>query len=869
MKSSFYSEFKDRTLTIPTIQRDYIQPLDKKIIVPFVERIAEALSSQDDYLDLNYIYGIKSSDGTNFEPIDGQQRITTIWLVYLFLEANCSSEEVLPAITLCYKTREYAQDFTSSLIKNFSSPERGSEKWSVRNILMDKPLPSTLIQDAPWFRDSWSKDISVSSILSALDVIHEILYNRSDLTVLYTTFRNSHSISFAFKETDDLGDDIYVKMNARGKALSSFENLKAWLNENLKAKLGIDDSRFSTRRCKFYQNWCQSLDNEWLDLFWTNRNQNNYYPEEIDDSILRCIYTLLWCYWITVPEQKRTLLLGNLGKASNNELLRIGGIIGLKDLKEEVTPEIFMQRLLAKFLESKDYDMPLFILDKLNLFPVKIYIWLNNVLNGMCMNASELNTLNSPENPQRVWFWKEPEESFPIPLFTQLMLEENGAQINLEKALLCLSYASYSAYKDPSTTLERWMYHCRNLIYNYRNKKNQSRLYDFINSIAQSIKSTAKISKTKNIDEALRGNDTQLFRGFGKPIDGLIEEERVKAEIWLTREEWVPFMHELEDNDFFRGHISFIFQFLGKDIDKIKTSDFISYCILAKALFDEATFMHRDNPDRLLHRALLAQGSHYGIGFYNDSGAWTFMKYPAEWQRFFRDNDDNHNEAIGNLLRTMTDSMSDDKSINSIEATLNEIIKSSDVTDWRRWFIKDKCVWKAMGELACRWYSDFNIKLIPRYKLGKYRCDVRSYYFYRQFRFKYADRHADTKEYIKTEKGNYSYLNWDLAYYNEGDYPCLFVERSYQSVIIAIDVLFNHKSDNDDSFIFQLFVRDKDNQTAKEYVERNAIIPQNVLDKYHLAFNGQRNELKKLSVISVKALLIHIVNDLNKSIWKE
>lgn len=861
MKSSFYNEFNCRTLIIPNIQRDYIQPLDKKIIVPFIERIIEALSLPEDYLDLNYIYGIKNSDGTTFEPIDGQQRLTTIWLVYLFLEANCASEGSSPGIKLCYKTREYAQDFTTSLMKNFS-PENGSENWSVRRILRNKEQPSKLIQDAPWFRKSWSEDISVASMLSALDVIYEILSDRSDLNELYKSLLDNGSISFAFKDTKDLGDDIYVKMNARGKALSSFENLKAWLNENLKTKLGIDESQNLTRRLAFYQNWCQSLDNEWLNLFWTNRNQHNPYPEEIDDSILRCFYTLLWCYWITVPEEKRIHLLGSLSNASENELVRIGNIIGLKDLKGKITQEIFIQRILSKFLETRDYDLPLFILDKLNLFPVKFYLWLGNVLDGMCINVSAINSLNDAENPHRVWLWEEPKN--PVPLFTQLMMEESNKQISLEKALLCLSYACISAHTDTKTSIERWMYHCRNLIYNFRDKKFRSKLSDSLNSIAKSIKASASIAKTEDIDEVLQQNDTQLFSSFGK----LVEEERIKAEIWLTREEWRSSMRSLEENGFFRGHISFIFQFLGKDIDQIKTHDFKEFCALAKVLFDETTFMNKDNPDRLLQRALLAKGSRYGIGFYNDSGAWTFMKYPGEWQRFFRDTDDGHNEAIGNLLRYMTDSKPvADKSFAAIDAALREIVKSSNTEDWRDIFIKDKLVWQAMRELCCKWVSDYDIKLIPGYRLGKYRADLRSYHFYRQFRSKHADKHAESDVYIKTANGRYSYLGWELAYYNMEDYPCLFMERKIDSYTIAIDVSFNHKGDKEDNYTLQLFVREKENQADEDYSERNRILPQIVLHKHHLTFNGRRNELKELSFAAIETLLIDVVNDLNDSLW--
>ena len=87
-----------------------------------------------------------------------------------------------------------------------------------------------------------------------------------------------------------LTDDIYVKMNGRGRPLSYYENLKSWMDEKV-TKLFIDEP-------EFYEDWEKKMDNEWTDFFWLNRNKEQEHPEEIDDEQERFLYNLLRIFWI-------------------------------------------------------------------------------------------------------------------------------------------------------------------------------------------------------------------------------------------------------------------------------------------------------------------------------------------------------------------------------------------------------------------------------------------------------------------------------------------------------------------------------------------------------------------------------------------
>ena len=83
-------------IVIPKIQRPYAQGRSDGVSTfvrnSFLEEIFESLTSGE-IMDLNFVYGIiRSDDKENImELLDGQQRLTTLFLVYWYV-ANCELE---------------------------------------------------------------------------------------------------------------------------------------------------------------------------------------------------------------------------------------------------------------------------------------------------------------------------------------------------------------------------------------------------------------------------------------------------------------------------------------------------------------------------------------------------------------------------------------------------------------------------------------------------------------------------------------------------------------------------------------------------------------------------------------------------------
>ena len=96
---------------IPMIQRDYAHGREdehaKQVRTSLLNDIKKAIQNHIP-LDLNFIYG-KEENGI-FIPIDGQQRLTTLFLFYLYIYGNDKEKKTL-FYHFSYETRISSRDF--------------------------------------------------------------------------------------------------------------------------------------------------------------------------------------------------------------------------------------------------------------------------------------------------------------------------------------------------------------------------------------------------------------------------------------------------------------------------------------------------------------------------------------------------------------------------------------------------------------------------------------------------------------------------------------------------------------------------------------------------------------------------------------
>lgn len=244
------SEYKINEIVIPSIQRDYAQGRRNDIFIERIrKRFLKSLKSGIDgsnQLYLDFVYGF-IADGV-MTPLDGQQRLTTLFLLYWY----ASKKEHIP-IADCdfisrfsYKTRPSSADFCKHLTSfqpNFDS----------------EPLSCQIINQS-WFPYDWANDPTVDSMLNMIDSIDETFKNVSDI---WKNLVVDNKIVFHFLSLDELGltDDLYIKMNSRGKPLTQFECFKAELEQNIKDQ----DIR---------KRIIEKIDIGWTDFLWKYKNQD-------------------------------------------------------------------------------------------------------------------------------------------------------------------------------------------------------------------------------------------------------------------------------------------------------------------------------------------------------------------------------------------------------------------------------------------------------------------------------------------------------------------------------------------------------------------------------------------------------------------
>ncbi|MBD5425962.1 MAG: DUF262 domain-containing protein [Treponema sp.] len=290
-KTSFWNFIKNNKIEIPIIQRDYAQGRadEENIRESFVHYLKEALDSNisgnsEPYI-LDFIYGSKSR-GTIL-PLDGQQRITTLWLLHWYIafkkDVPISEDEKHYFFNFSYETRETSRDFIEQLCHLLSNKE---------NKIQDRI--SAYITKHLWFLKDWNNDQTITSMLIMLDYIDEV-FKESPLETYWNNLISDKSAIVFYElklENFGLTDDLYIKMNARGKSLTNFENFKADFVGYLTERENKKESDENTA-----ERISRKLDTDWTDIFWENRyidESKNCHIDEIYFGFLNRYFLNEW-----------------------------------------------------------------------------------------------------------------------------------------------------------------------------------------------------------------------------------------------------------------------------------------------------------------------------------------------------------------------------------------------------------------------------------------------------------------------------------------------------------------------------------------------------------------------------------------------
>ena len=262
--------FSLNNLIVPEIQREYVWGNNPEVLEKFLIDLEGKAAPCDEChhvhtnknVNVGFLYSYKppyvkfESDRILDEYlIDGQQRITTLFLLLLYRAAVEGRVDDFLAIFRVekesfdmgfnYKVRDLTQRFIQQLIEHVKN--HGKKAF---DFLKD------LNNDSPsWLLGDYRTDPTVESMLSALKSIKKVFENTEDYYFDYLLI-NIHFWHFK-TETTSQGEELYITMNSRGEQLSD--------NEMKKARAIPNSELFA-----YGQKW-----EEWQTIFWRKRGDNN------------------------------------------------------------------------------------------------------------------------------------------------------------------------------------------------------------------------------------------------------------------------------------------------------------------------------------------------------------------------------------------------------------------------------------------------------------------------------------------------------------------------------------------------------------------------------------------------------------------
>lgn len=667
-RMSFIQLFSQKRLQveIPIIQRDYAQGRENQHAVrsSFLDALHEYLQKGEPFQDLDFVYGSiiedKASPGVGetvgrFVPLDGQQRLTTLFLLHWYLAQVSGKAEFLRSqlsangrSLFSYETRSSSKEFCDALMANdidFScllELESGAES-----------VAST-IKDSGWFYLSWVSDPTISAMLTMLDAIHNKFENNADFFDRLVDGERP-VITFLFLNLQEfkLTDDLYIKMNARGKQLTHFENFKARLQKKIKTfNEPWPEYRLSFQKLNVsgYDYFIHKIDTDWADLFWDYRNKKSGNEADADntydDELMNFIALVIANFHIVYHGIKKDFFGGSgaLKKLSVNDYDALGCLT--QPLIEHL---IGVFDLLGHKKPSGTGITPYF----------------------------EANPYYSEED-----------------VFTKVIKNNTNYTEKLR------FYAFYAALDKgiKKEDLLSWMRVVFNLSENII--IDTAVIYEGLLKSIQNL-----LQRDACILDQLRNNEN--VSGFRETQ---ILEEKVKAHLFIRSLEWKSRILELEKHTYFRGQIGFILRFSGiidyyqehgntdwGVADSGYLERFVGYAASASAVFS-CIAESSEKIDYAWERAVLTKGDYLTpktasrFNLLSTRSNKSNIERDHTWKRLLRlspSNDEQWHHKQNFVKAVFDDCDFNAKDISgSLEAICKKAVAESNEMDWRTLFIK-------------------------------------------------------------------------------------------------------------------------------------------------------------------------------------
>jgi hypothetical protein len=609
---SFFKLFTEKNfkIEIPIIQRDYAQgrASEEEVRNTFLNALFEYLQQGKPNRDLDFVYGtvLEDTESSRFIPLDGQQRLTTLFLLHWYLGHRANQSELLKQV-LCqnnksqfsYETRTSSSEFCDALIVN---------DFDLNNLLKaDSGRSNSLsntIKDKGWFYLSWINDPTIQSMLMMLDSIHCKFSNYPEFFYLLID-EEQPVVTFLYLNLKEfnLTDDLYIKMNARGKALTPFENFKAKFQKEINAytnKWPNYELEFSGKRVSFAGDkyFIHKIDTDWADIFWCYRNTYTK-DNTFDDELMNVLRIIIANYHLINVNGTS----GQLVSALDN-IFESGGKLKELSFLEYSELGCFSQGLFEYLIQIMD----LLYHDGLKDNAIKPYLQNDKYYSE---NSSFRKVItNDTSYPDKLRFY---------------------------------AFYAFVANNKNEIDIQNWL----RVIFNLT----ENRIFNTAELYRQALVSIDTLSKKSDSILTLLKND--------KPISGFrsdqMLEEKIKSHLIEKSKEWEYAILQAESHSFLRGQIGFILSFSGilafylefkhcnwsqaEDTDYLAA--FNKYATSGANVF---SLIDEDSSviDYLWERAVLSKGQYFipaSNNRFNLLSSWSTkgnIRRDHSWKRFLR-----------------------------------------------------------------------------------------------------------------------------------------------------------------------------------------------------------------------------------------
>lgn len=666
-------------IRIPMIQRDYAQgrPEERDVRESFLTALESALKlpAGDSKLPLNldFVYGSVEGpkEDTRFSPLDGQQRLTTLFLLHWFLAWQDDAWEEFGKLfrgddghsRFSYKVRQFSNEFFDKLVI-FEPAKRPQDTPSLR----------ALITDQRWYFRNWRLDPTIQSALTMLDAIHRRFKGSTGLFARLTS-EEQPAITFQLLDLEsfELSDDLYIKMNARGKPLTAFETFKAQYEQVLAGQFAEQSRRVGDRDYSVAKFVALRMDTTWADFFWVHRDRRTNLYDEVIMNLFRVLALIT-----RDPENKDFLrdlaLLRDDGRLASYATFHSQGW-----LEEEFTETLIA--LLEQWSER-----------------------------------SRGKSVFEPLLPSTLYFDE-------ATIFAKLA--RGSSNLTLTEVIQFAGYVLFiRKYPEAIATdaFQEWMRLVRNLALNTLIERP-----DDLRGAARGLrdllpKATEILTHLEQFPEKAR------VAGF---FPQQVTEERVKAGLIRNHTGWRALIDRAEQHGYFRGQIEFLCEFSGATAQWTKTKGFAwdepthlrlqgsfeSYLKKAESMFRADGLVPVG--EYRWQRALLT------VGDYLLSMGWTNLSFlvdaatdPTSWKRLLRGGAYSlAPEALKRpLLQQLWDKLTDGP---PIAEQLDAIIAgASGLPAWREVLVRTPKAIEYCGKRAIRRDSETQIFLLKKVRMS-------------------------------------------------------------------------------------------------------------------------------------------------------